>query len=459
MLNLEKILSMSEGKTIEFKQDLSSLQPIMKTLVAFANTAGGTLIIGKEDGGSVIGIEDIFEAEERLANAISDSIAPRLMPDIDVISLNGKSLLVVRVAHWPGPFYIKAKGSIEGVFIRIGSTNRIAGQEWLNELETVRTKVTFDQKPCLDTENSDLDMDEITKVFSEEKKNIDQNKLITLGILVQYGQKLIPSNGGIILFGKKSVREKYFPNATIRCARFLGSDKVEFLDQRDVEESILESMQEILSFIRRNTRLSSKIEEIKREDIPEYSPIIVREVLTNALVHADYSIRGMHPRVMIFSDRMEIESPGILPLGYTLEDFTAGISHIRNKVLARTFRELKKMEEWGTGYKRIAEVCLQKRYPMPKWEELGPCLKVTLYPYSIKELDDFKNTPLSPRQKDLLQLFCIEDKFTAKEIHAKLKSPISERTLRTDLQQLKKLGFLSSIGSGPGTYWICNKNT
>ena len=454
MLELGKILSMSEGKTIEFKRDLSSLQPIVKTLVAFANTAGGTLIIGKEDNGSILGVEDVFEAEEKLANCIADSIAPRLIPDIDVISLEGKSLLIIRVVHWPGPFYIKAKGPAEGTFIRIGSANRVAGQEWLNELVAIRTKVSFDQRPCLDTEIADLDMDKIKTAFSEEKKDIDQNKLITLGILVPYGQKLIPSNGGIILFGKKPVLQKYFPNTAIRCARFVGTDKTEFLDQCDIEESILESMHDVITFIRRNTRLSSKIEQIRREDIPEYSPVIVREVLINALVHADYSIQGMHPRVMIFTDRMEIENPGMLSPGYTLEDFITGISHVRNKVLARTFRELKQMEEWGTGYKRITEVCLQGRYPLPRWEEIGPCLRVTLYPCSIKETGASKPGDITLRQKAILQIFHKNDKFTAKEVHIKLQSPLSERTLRTDLQQLKSLGFLSSVGNGPGTYWI-----
>jgi ATP-dependent DNA helicase RecG len=77
--------------------------------------------------------------------------------------------------------------------------------------------------------------------------------------------------------------------------------------------------------------------------------VVIREVVTNALVHADYSLKGMHLRISIFDDRLEIESPGMLPLGYTLEDFKSGISQVRNKVIARTFRELHRMEEWGAG--------------------------------------------------------------------------------------------------------------
>ena len=89
MVNLHEIVSFPEGKTIEFKRDLSSIKPILKTLIAFANTAGGTLLIGKDDDGVIIGINDIFTAEEKLANAIADSIYPPLMPDIETTSLEG----------------------------------------------------------------------------------------------------------------------------------------------------------------------------------------------------------------------------------------------------------------------------------------------------------------------------------------------------------------------------------
>jgi ATP-dependent DNA helicase RecG len=88
-----------EGKTLEFKRDLSSLKQIMKSVVAFANTAGGTLIIGREDDGSVVGVEDPLMAEEKLSNAIADSILPLIMPDIEIISWERSHLLFIRVAE------------------------------------------------------------------------------------------------------------------------------------------------------------------------------------------------------------------------------------------------------------------------------------------------------------------------------------------------------------------------
>ncbi len=455
MPDISKLLSMPEGKTLEFKRDLSSLQPILKTLVAFANTAGGVLVIGKDDLGNVLGVHDIFNAEEKLANAIADSIYPSLMPEIETVSVDGKSLLVVCVSHWWGPFYLKAKGPMEGVFVRLGSTNRAAGQELLEELKRFRSKTPFDLMPCPDVDSSELDMDKIRKAFTEIGKEINESKLAGLGVLVPYGKKMVCSNAGVLLFGKDSLRKKYFPNAQIRCARFLGSEKVEFLDQYDVEGTILDAVHEIPKFIRRNTRVSAKINKIQREDIPEYSPILVREILTNALVHADYSISGMNPRISIFSDRMEIESPGMLPFGYTLDDFIAGVSHVRNKVIARIFRELRLMEEWGTGYKRISKVCNEGRYPLPLWEEVGTTIKVTLYPCILQETQHkIAKDSSSLRQEEILKLFQKQSQLTAKEIHDQLKREISERQLRADLLQLKKIGLVSTVGKGRNTYWI-----
>ncbi|MBU0576923.1 ATP-binding protein, partial [Patescibacteria group bacterium] len=107
-MNISEILISPEGKTLEFKRDISSLKPILKTLVAFANTAGGILLIGRESDGAICGVQDVLQAEERLANAIADSIRPAMMPEIEIYSHNDKPLLILRVFHWKGPFYLKA---------------------------------------------------------------------------------------------------------------------------------------------------------------------------------------------------------------------------------------------------------------------------------------------------------------------------------------------------------------
>ncbi len=138
------------------------------------------------------------------------------------MSIEDKALLLVRVAHWQGPFYLKSQGMPGGVYLRLGSTNRIAGPHQLEELKRTQSNISFDQLPCTSLGIKSLDMERIEKNFSHIVKKVNEVELETLGLLVRCGGNLVCSNGGIILFGINSIREQYFPNATIRCARFRG---------------------------------------------------------------------------------------------------------------------------------------------------------------------------------------------------------------------------------------------
>ncbi len=107
----------------------------MRSIVAFANTAGGVIVIGRDDNGAIVGVEDPLFIEEQLASCIADSIAPQIMPDIELVTVEGKALVCIRVAHWPGPFYMKNEGPDAGVYIRLGSSTRLAGPEFAAEIE------------------------------------------------------------------------------------------------------------------------------------------------------------------------------------------------------------------------------------------------------------------------------------------------------------------------------------
>ena len=127
---IDTILTRPEGKTLEFKRDLSSPKPMLKTLVAFANTAGGRLVIGVDDDKQVVGVEDPLEEEERLCNLIADSIAPRLVPNIELITVEGKTLLIAEVfLSGSRPHFLRAEGPETGVYVRLGSTNRQADRD------------------------------------------------------------------------------------------------------------------------------------------------------------------------------------------------------------------------------------------------------------------------------------------------------------------------------------------
>jgi ATP-dependent DNA helicase RecG len=456
MMEISELIKQPESKVLEFKRDLSSLGPILKTIVAFANTAGGIIIIGLANDGNVIGITDVFKAEEAITNAIADSITPTILPEIEIATVEDKSLLLIKVSHWRAPFYVKKEGIPNGVYIRLGSTSRPAGPDLIAELQRSVTNVSYDQQGISNLTSSALDYDKIKRMFRLIGKEITDKKLLSLGALVSLNNKMVPSIGGLILFGNRDIRDQYVPDARVKCARFRGNDKSHLIDQYEVEGTILDAVDEVPKFVARNTRLLAQIQKIRRKDIPEYPEIALREILINALAHADYSIPGSTIQIAIFDDRLEVQNPGMLPFGFTMDDLKAGVSRVRNRVIAKVFHELKLMEEWGSGYKRVIEECRNNGYPEPEWTELGTFIKVAFTPHtktSQKTISVQSSEELSEREIKILNFFKKGQSRPFREIYEKLSIKISERMLRYVLAQLKKKGRLISTGKGPATVW------
>ncbi len=457
-MEIEMLIKQPESKTLEFKRDLSSLLPVLKTIIAFANTAGGIIIIGCSPPGIITGVQNVFKEEERLANAIADSIHPFLLPELEVATLEGKDLLIIKVAHWKGPFYLKKEGMPKGVYVRLGSTSRPAGPELISELQRSVLSLSFDQQPLPDLTKGSLDLEKIEQIFKSRGKEINTDKLQSLGILVPHARNLVPSVGGLILFGRPSELKQSFPDARVSCGRFIGDNKANILDRYEVEGTILDAVESVPKFIARNTRLAAQIEGIRRKDIPEYPHLAIREVLINALVHNDYSIKGAHIQIAIFDNRLEVQNPGMLPFGFTMEDLKAGVSRVRNRVIARVFHELQLMEVWGSGYKRCMEDCRLGNYLAPEWLELGAAVRVTFSPHQrtqTKELQPSQEVlhELLERQKTILSLFQPGLQLSFREIFKLLSESIPERTLRYDLALLRSRKLLLPQGKGRATVW------
>ncbi|MFZ4100106.1 MAG: ATP-binding protein [Chlamydiia bacterium] len=459
-MEISDLLRQPESKTLEFKSDLSSLDPILKTIVAFANTAGGILVIGCSSEGKLLGVSDIFKAEEKLANAIADSIFPSMQPEIEICTVQNENILILRVAYWKGPFYLRKLGTPQGVYVRLGSTSRPAGPELVADMQRNFLRLSFDEEALPETSLDNLCLERIEQAFLLVGKEVDQAKLLSLGVLTKFANKVVCSVGGIILFGKSEVRQRLFPDARVSCARFRGNDKAEFIDRFEVEGTILDAIDDVPKFIARNTRLSSEIQSMYRKDVTEYPGIALREVLINALAHCDYSVIGSGIQIAIFNDRLEIQNPGMLPFGFTMEDFKAGASRVRNRVIARVFNQLKLMEVWGSGYRRIVQACQEGGYPEPEWKELGTAVRVIFRPHAISVISPTGRvsgeSEILPSSKDraILEAFSPGENLSISEIAAKLSNTIPERSLRASLVRLRERGFLMSRGRGRASTWL-----
>ena len=375
---ITQIITMPEGKTLEFKRNLSSPKNILKTMVAFANSAGGRLLVGVEDGTrEVLGIENPLDEEERLCNLIADSIEPRLVPNVELIAWLDKSLLSVEV--YPSgsrPHWLKSEGPMDGVYVRLGSTNRKADRALIEELKRTAQGITFDEMPMPELSVDALDI-MAAKALFKGQRDLSEKELLTLKIITQTQGRLVPTIGGILLFGKE--REEHFPDAWIQCGRFAGTTKSVIFDHTDIHEHLPIAVERVIEFIKKHAMRGADLSQIRRRDVWNIPLSIVREAVINAIVHADYSQMGAPLRVAIYDDRVEIENPGILLPGLTIEDIKQGVSKIRNRVIARVFRELNLIEQWGSGICRIFEEAKEQNLPEPAIEEIGMRVRFTVY--------------------------------------------------------------------------------
>ncbi len=439
---IEDLLAKNEGKTLEFKENAKPLAKIVQTIIAFANTAGGTIVIGvKDQSKEVVGVQNILQEEERLANAIADSITPLITPTIQLTSWRQRDLIVVQVPYAIGPYYLTSKGVERGTFIRFGSTNRIADRSTIEAISRLQLHQFYDELPCHQATKEDINYQLGREIFSKVSKKITLQHARAIEVLVSHQDREVPSIGGVLLFGKPEKRSEVFPNAVIRCARFKGKTKVHFIDQLDVFEPLPLAVEVILAFIKKHTMVGYEIEAVRRKETFDYPPLVVREAVINALVHADYSVKGSNIQVAIFDDRIEITNPGALPFGLSLEIAISGFSQLRNKVIGRVFRELDLIEHWGTGLGRMIEVCESQGIVKPHFEEMDHYFKVTLYHGATA-------AQISEKwEEELLKNLKKNKEVTAKQAQ-KIWS-VTSRTTTTRLKKMTEKGLITEVSTGP----------
>jgi len=388
-MDITHILKTPESKTLEFKQDLSSPDGVLRTLISFANTSGGILVIGVEDKTRhVRGISDPLLLEERLANIVSDSISPRLVPNIELSPWRDTYLLLVQV--YPSnsrPHYLKSKGLEKGTYIRVGSTNRLADSLLICELQRITRSESYDEEPMPELNSESIDFSAASELFSAYRK-LKLSDLETLKIVTKYQGRTVPTVGGMLLFGKD--RERYFPDAWVQAGRFLGEHKKNILDSQEIHAYPAIAVDESMSFIQKHLMHAIEVSGIRRKEQWTIPLVAIREAIINAIAHADYSQRGAPIRIAIFDDRIEIENPGLIPFNLTLDDLYRGISKLRNPVIGRIFHELKLIERWGSGIKRMMEACLDAGLEKPILEEIGTHFRVTFFTKKEHAKHDFQ---------------------------------------------------------------------
>lgn len=439
-MNLLEMLKQTEGKSLEFKRDLSSPDGVLKTIIAFSNTSGGIILLGIEDKSKLVrGIPDPLAVEERLANLISDCISPILIPEIEILPWRKTHIVAVRI--YPSstrPHFLKTMGPERGVFIRVGSTNRQADQTFIDEFKRQVRNESFDEQPMVELNSEAIDFRAASECFKSIKQ-LKTNDLKTLKLLTLFQGQLVPTLGGIILFGVE--REKYFPDAWLQVGRFMGTDRSRFLDTAEIRGYPIQAIEEAFSFIKRNTSHEIKIGDLRHTDAWTYPLIAIREALVNAVVHADYSQQGAPIRIAIYSDRIEIENPGLLPFGITVEEIQQGLSKLRNRVIGRIFHALGMIEQWGSGIQRMISACKDAGLEQPRFEEIGTSFRVTFFS-TRKQLPT-----VDAVDQKILEILSFQEGKSTKVIAEYVG--LTTRAVRPRLRVLIERGLVAEVGSSP----------
>jgi len=442
-MDLATLFTQPEGKTLEFKRDLSSPDGFVRAAVAFANTAGGTILIGVEDGTTRIqGVADPVAIAEQAANILSHRIAPRLVPDIEVLPWRKTQLVAVTV--YPvrtGPHYVAAAGPENGTYVRVGASNRQADAALLAELRRLARNEPFDEQPMPEAMEDEIDLDAVRARFAPVR-SIDRTDLATLRLVTAHQGRTVPTVGGLLLFGRD--RFRYFPDAYIKVGLFGGKNRRHILDSIDVRGPLLDAVPEVLAFVQKQLRREFVIGETtgaRRVEQWTVPLAAVREAIANAIVHADYSHTGAPIRVAVFDDRIEIDNPGLLPMGLTLADVRAGVSKLRNRTIGRIWHELGLIEQWGSGIRRMYDECAAVGLEAPVLEEIALQFRVRLstLPARSSRLDVETTAMIGwLREVGGASTRAVADHFG-----------ISVRTARTRLATLVARGLVAELASSP----------
>lgn len=180
---------------------------------------------------------------------------------------------------------------------------------------------------------------------------------------------------------------------------------------------------------------------MRRKERWSLPPAAVREAVVNAVAHADYSQRGAPIRVAIFDDRLEVESPGLLPFGLTVDDLVRGVSKLRNRVVGRVFHELGLIEQWGSGIQCMAAACRDSGLAPPMLEEIGTRFRVTLHTARTEK------PRVDPTDQAVLDSLAGGDGHTTREIAEAIG--LTLRATRTRLARLVANGLVREIGTSP----------
>jgi len=442
-------MTLHESDKLEFKESFD--REAVVTAGAFANTRGGTIFIGITDRGNPVGVPIGIESLREWANTISQSTEPRLIPEIEEQSHEGKPVVAIHIKENPlKPVSVKGR-----CYRRVGSSNRVMHPSEIAEMHLQSIGSSWDLTPAPGSTFADLDLakvaDYIKKANETGRRNIapgesPQTVLEKIGLV----RDSKPSWAAILIFGKEP--QRFLSQATMHCGLF-DVDEISVLDDRMVTGTILEQVNDAMEFIRKNIRVAFVMTgEPERKQVWDYPVEALREAVINAICHRDYTISSA-VEIRIHRDSLKVWSPGRLASGITLPElFTSHASVLRNKGIAQVLYDIGWIERWGGGIQKMQSASADAGIPEPVFREdqgFSVIFRKDVFNrgYLVRE-------GLSERQISAVLYARENEKITNAEYQR--IADVSAATARRDLKNLVDRNILKMMGVRKGIYYILN---
>lgn len=429
-----------EDQNTELKVELT--KDIKKEIVAFANTNDGTIYIGINDNGKIIGLKNAKKDLEALSGMIREGIKSdlTLYTKIYIEEINNKDIIVIKVNEAPNkPYYLTDKGlKTSGVYLRHGNVSIQASEEVIKKLLIESNSNSFENNI---SNIQNLHFEYLKSVFKNHNIEIDENKFKSLNIINLNSQY---TNLGLILSDECPY--------SIKCAIFNGNNKLEFRDRKEFTGSVLKQVNDTFEYLNLYNKTKGKIVGLERIDTKDYPEYALRESLLNAIIHRDYNFTGSI-LVSLFDDHFEITSLGGLVKGLSLEDLYYGVSESRNPNLANIFYRLKYVESFGTGIGRIMESYKNYDDKKPLILNTESAFKVTLYNINYTKKENIKILPINLTQEEQITEYLKKNNKISRIIVESLLD-ISKTRATDILNKMINDNILIQTGTGKNTYYV-----
>ena len=406
-----------------------------KEIVSFANTNGGTIYIGVQDNGTIVGVDHADFVIQQIANSIRDSIRPdiSMFTSIELLKDENKSYIKVTVeSGTKKPYYLFDKGlKPTGVYVRSGTTSAPASEDAIRMMIKMTDGDSFETNRSLIQE---LTFNSLSKEMERRKLEFSGVQMKNLGILSSDG---IFTNMGLLVSDQC--------RHSVKFAVFQGTDKLVFKDRKEFTGSLFEQLAEVYKTIDFYNGTMASFHDLLRTDERDYPEDAVREALLNAIVHRDYSFSGS-TFINLYSDRLEFISLGGLVPGLSLEASMLGASQSRNEKLANLFYRMKLIEAYGTGISKIIS-CYKGQSEQPVFESVEGAFQVILPNVHARNLsmEDAKYLPI-------LQLFEYKKEITRSDVETVLGSGTTHAI--NIVKEMLDKSLIEKVGNGRLTRYV-----